>query len=71
MPNLAAGVFQGREEDFDYQVKITPQYEVSDPLGELAHILFFDPGSRYPGRGRQQNKMLILETVRTAPSKKP
>ncbi len=46
LSNLAAGVFQGRQEDFDYKVTITPQYEVSDPLGKEHISLFFNPGSR-------------------------
>ncbi len=70
LSNLAAGVFQGREEDFDYQVTITPQYEVSAPLGkEHIRCSLIQVAVSWPWR--QQNKRLTLETVRTAPSKQP
>ncbi len=69
LSSLAAGVFQGREGDFDYQVKISPQYEVSSPLGEL-HIRCSLIQVTVSWRGWQQKKMLILETARTAAAKK-
>ena len=70
LPTLTASVFQGREEDFDYQVKITPQYEVSSPAGEL-HLNCSLIQVAVTWRGWQQQKMLVLETVRTAPARKP
>jgi prepilin-type N-terminal cleavage/methylation domain-containing protein len=70
LSGLAAGVFEGRKDDFEYLVKITPQYEVSSPMGEL-HISCSLIQVAVSWRGWHQKKMLVLETVRTAATKKP
>lgn len=67
---LAAGVSQGREEDIAYQVKVTPQFEVTGPMGgvqmrcSLIQVTVF-----WRERGRQ--KSLSLETARTVPVGRP
>jgi general secretion pathway protein I len=70
LSSLAAGVFEGREDNFAYLVKITPQYEVSSPSGEL-HLTCSLIQVAVSWRGWHQKKMLVLETVRTATTKKP
>jgi prepilin-type N-terminal cleavage/methylation domain-containing protein len=69
-PNLATGVFEGREDEFAYLVKIIPQYEASSPMGEL-HISCSLLQVAVSWRGWHQEKMLVLETVRTNATKKP
>jgi prepilin-type N-terminal cleavage/methylation domain-containing protein len=70
LSSLAAGVLEGREDDFDYLVKITPQYEVSSPMGEM-HLSSSLIQVAVSWRGWYQKKTLVLETVRTATTKKP
>jgi hypothetical protein len=67
--NLAAGTYQGREEEFAYQVQVTPQYEVSGPLGEVQlRCSLLQVTVSWQERGRQ--KRLVLETARTAAPRK-
>lgn len=68
--NLAAGVFEGREEDFAYQVTVTPQYEVSGPAGVLQFRCSLIQVV-VSWQERRQPKRLVLETARTAALKKP
>jgi prepilin-type N-terminal cleavage/methylation domain-containing protein len=63
--SLAAEVYQGREEEFSYQVKVTPQYEISGPAGELQlRCALIQVTVSWQERGR--SKRLVLETARTA-----
>jgi prepilin-type N-terminal cleavage/methylation domain-containing protein len=68
--SLATGVFEGREEEFAYQVTVTPQYEVSGPLGVLQFRCSLIQVV-VSWHERRQPKRLVLETARTASLKKP
>lgn len=63
--NLANGIYEGRKEGFAYQVQVTPQYEISSPLGELQlRCALIQVTVSWQERGRP--KRLVLETARTA-----
>jgi prepilin-type N-terminal cleavage/methylation domain-containing protein len=70
LSSLAAGVFAGRKDDFEYQVKITPQYDISSPTGDL-HLSCSLIQVAVSWQGWLQKRMLVLETARTATTKKP
>jgi prepilin-type N-terminal cleavage/methylation domain-containing protein len=65
---LKAGTYQGRDGRYDYVVRITPQYELSDPLNRqriLCSLLQVTLTWKEWGR----SKNLELQTIRTASQK--
>jgi hypothetical protein len=64
LASLEAGVHEGREGDFTYQIKVTPQYEVKGPGGDLLVRAALIRVAVF-WRERQQTKRLVLETVRS------
>ncbi|HZE20416.1 MAG TPA: prepilin-type N-terminal cleavage/methylation domain-containing protein [Desulfobaccales bacterium] len=62
--SLAAGTYQGRDGRFDYVVQITPQYELSNFLGNKRVLCsLIQVTVRWEEQGRR--KSLELQTVRT------
>jgi general secretion pathway protein I len=67
--NFEAGTYEGQEDDFVYQIKVTPQYEVSDTSGDLK---IFSSLIQVTVSWKEHNKKksFALETVRTGPKRK-
>jgi Tfp pilus assembly protein PilV len=67
--SLAAATYQGRDGDFNYLVRITPQYELANPqLNHLVMCSLIQVTVSWQERGH--TKSLALETVRTMVQKK-
>jgi prepilin-type N-terminal cleavage/methylation domain-containing protein len=67
--SLAAATYQGRDGGFGYLVRITPQYELSNPQqNHLVMCSLIQVTVSWRERGR--TKSLALETVRTIVQKK-
>jgi prepilin-type N-terminal cleavage/methylation domain-containing protein len=67
--SLAAATYQGRDRGFDYLVRFSPQYELSNPsLNQLVRCTLIQVTVSWQERGR--TKSLSLETMRTAVQKK-
>jgi prepilin-type N-terminal cleavage/methylation domain-containing protein len=67
--SLAAATYQGQDGGFSYLVRITPQYELSNPqLNHLVMCSLIQVTVSWRERGRA--KSLALETVRTMVQKK-
>jgi prepilin-type N-terminal cleavage/methylation domain-containing protein len=67
--SLGAATYQGRDGGFDYLVRITPQYELSNPQqSRLVLCSLIQVTVSWRERGR--TKSLALETVRTVVQKK-
>ena len=65
---LAKGVSQGRDGQFDYVVRVTPQYELADPFADkrvLCSLIQVTLTWQEWGR----NKTLELQTIRTVAQK--
>jgi Tfp pilus assembly protein PilV len=68
-PALAAATYQGREGEFDYLVRISPQYELSNPqINQLIMCSLIQVTVSWRERGLA--KSLSLQTIRTAVQKK-
>jgi prepilin-type N-terminal cleavage/methylation domain-containing protein len=67
--SLTAATYQGRDGNFNYLVRITPQYELSNPQqNRLVMCSLIQVTVSWRERGR--TKSLALETVRTMVQKK-
>jgi prepilin-type N-terminal cleavage/methylation domain-containing protein len=67
--SLAAGTYQGRDGRFDYVVRVTPQYELADPLPNRRILCsLIQVTVTWQERGRR--KGLELQTVRTRAQEK-
>jgi len=68
-PSLNAATYQGRDGKFDYLVRVTPQYEVSNPhVSQLVMCSLIQVTVSWRERG--QPKSLALQTIRTTVQKK-
>lgn len=66
---LAAATYQGRDGRFDYLVRVSPQYEVSNPrFNQLVRCSLIQVTVSWRQWG--QAKSLALQTIRTAIQKK-
>lgn len=61
---LKAGIYQGRDGRYDYMVRITPQYELADPLSSR-RILCSLIQVTLAWQERGARKTLELQTLRT------
>jgi len=67
--SLAAATYQGRDGRFDYQVRVSPQYELSNPqINQLIMCSLIRVTVSWRERG--QTRSLALETIRTMVQKK-
>ena len=65
---LAAGTYQGRDGRYDYVVRVTPQYELADPVaGKRVLCSLIQVTLTWQEWGRA--KTLELQTIRTAAQK--
>jgi prepilin-type N-terminal cleavage/methylation domain-containing protein len=68
-PSLAAATYQGREGRFDYLVRVTPQYELSNPMvSQMVMCSLIQITVSWRDWG--QPKFLTIQTVRTTVQKK-
>jgi prepilin-type N-terminal cleavage/methylation domain-containing protein len=66
---LAAATYQGRDGRFDYLVRVSPQFEVSNPhINQLVRCSLIQVTVSW--RQRDQARSLALQTIRTAVEKK-
>jgi len=66
---LAAATYQGRDGRFEYLVRVSPQFEVSNPhINQLVRCSLIQVTVSW--RQRDQAKSLALQTIRTAVEKK-
>ena len=67
--SLAAATYQGRDGGFNYLVRVSPQYELSNPqINQLIMCSLIQVTVSWLERG--QTKSLSLETIRTMVQKK-
>jgi len=67
--SLAAANFQGRDGDFSYHVRITPQYELANPMiKQFIRCSLIQVTVTWQERGVA--KSISLETIRTGVEKK-
>ncbi|HAY23254.1 MAG TPA: hypothetical protein DCY27_14045 [Desulfobacterales bacterium] len=67
--SLEAGTYEGQEEEFVYRIRVTPQYEIGETLGDLKILCSLIQVTVF-WQERNSKKSLVLETVRTAAQKK-
>jgi prepilin-type N-terminal cleavage/methylation domain-containing protein len=65
---LKAGIYQGRDGRFDYMVRVTPQYEITDPLSSR-RILCSLIQVTLTWQERGARKTMELQTLRTGAQK--
>lgn len=68
--NYKEGTFQGREGRFDYQVRITPQFQVTFPVLQDKRLLCYLVQVTVSWMEQGKTKTLELETLRTEALKK-
>jgi hypothetical protein len=69
LPSLSAATYQGREGEFDYLVRVSPQFEVSNPqINQLIMCSLIQVTVSWRERG--QAKSLALETIRSVVQKR-
>jgi prepilin-type N-terminal cleavage/methylation domain-containing protein len=68
--NYKEGTFQGREGRFDYQVRLTPQFQVDFPIFQDKRLLCYLVQVTVSWKEQGKTKTLDLETLRTEALKK-
>jgi type II secretory pathway pseudopilin PulG len=68
--NYKEGTFQGREGRFDYQVRMTPQFQVPFPAFENKRLLCYLVQVMASWKEQGRTKSLELQTLRTEALKK-